>query len=379
MKRITMFFVLLYLIFINQGLAQERPGIKIPDILGFTTLTCDLHMHTVFSDGQVWPTVRIEEAFREGIQVISITDHIEYRPHFTRLFTESGSAEKPRIIPDHNMSYEVAKPAALKGDIILIKGSEITRSMPPGHSNAIFLTDNNKLDTPEWKDAFLEAKKQGAFIFWNHPGWRRQQPDTTLWWEEHTWLLENGMMHGIEVVNGTEYYPEAHQWAIDKNLAFIATTDVHGPIGMSYKVQSGEIRPMTLVFAKEKTIDGVKEALFDRRTLAYYDNKLIGNGRFLDAIFFSSIVVESVQKVKEGFHIVINNHTDIPFELSKASGNDPALNFFGNQTLPAGKQTTMKIYTNKPESFKKLDLKLNVDNLLVAPEKGLPVTLTIVP
>ena len=56
------------------GIRQE---INIPDILGYKTLKCDFHMHTVFSDGSVWPPIRVVEAWQEGLDVISITDHIE--------------------------------------------------------------------------------------------------------------------------------------------------------------------------------------------------------------------------------------------------------------------------------------------------------------
>lgn len=61
--------------------SQVRNEIQIPDILGFKTLKCDFHMHTVFSDGLVWPTVRVSEAYSQGLDAIAITDHIEYRPH----------------------------------------------------------------------------------------------------------------------------------------------------------------------------------------------------------------------------------------------------------------------------------------------------------
>ena len=47
----------------------------------------------------------------------------------------------------------------------MINGSEITRDMPPGHANAIFLKDANKLVVDDFMDAFYEAKKQDAFIF----------------------------------------------------------------------------------------------------------------------------------------------------------------------------------------------------------------------
>ena len=169
--------------------AQTRHEIDIPDLKGYQTLKCDFHIHTVFSDGLVWPTVRIDEAYREGLDAIALTEHIEYRPH-----------EKD-IPASHNRSYEIAEQAAKSKNILLIRGSEITRSMPPGHSNAIFISDADSLDQKDYRDAFLAAKRQNAFIFWNHPGWDAQQPDTTVWWKEHTELLENGCIQGIEAGN----------------------------------------------------------------------------------------------------------------------------------------------------------------------------------
>lgn len=53
--------------------AQTRNEIQIPDLKGYETLKCDFHIHTVFSDGTVWPTVRVDEAYREGLDAISLT------------------------------------------------------------------------------------------------------------------------------------------------------------------------------------------------------------------------------------------------------------------------------------------------------------------
>ncbi|MDY3932934.1 MAG: histidinol-phosphatase, partial [Muribaculaceae bacterium] len=44
--------------------AQIRRQIHVPDIAGFTTLKCDFHLHTCFSDAAVWPDLRVEEALR---------------------------------------------------------------------------------------------------------------------------------------------------------------------------------------------------------------------------------------------------------------------------------------------------------------------------
>ena len=34
--------------------AQRRNEIQVPNLNGYTTLKCDFHMHSVFSDGLVW-------------------------------------------------------------------------------------------------------------------------------------------------------------------------------------------------------------------------------------------------------------------------------------------------------------------------------------
>ena len=44
-------------------------------------VSTDLHIHTVFSDGAVWPSIRVEEARKEGLDLIAMTEHLEYQPH----------------------------------------------------------------------------------------------------------------------------------------------------------------------------------------------------------------------------------------------------------------------------------------------------------
>jgi len=55
--------------------------IYIPDVEGYKTLKCDFHTHTIFSDGDIKPENRVWEAAIRGLDVIAITDHIEYRPN----------------------------------------------------------------------------------------------------------------------------------------------------------------------------------------------------------------------------------------------------------------------------------------------------------
>ena len=49
----------------SKSLAENRI-IDFPDIPGYKTLKCDFHQHTVFSDGSVWPSIRVQEAIRDG-------------------------------------------------------------------------------------------------------------------------------------------------------------------------------------------------------------------------------------------------------------------------------------------------------------------------
>ena len=358
-KKFLLLFIFLSVFQLSN--AQSRKVVNIPDIPGYQTLKCDFHMHTVFSDGTVWPTVRVQEAWNEGLDAIAITDHIEYRPH------------SKDITSDHNRSYEIAKPLSEKMGIILIKGAEITRDMPPGHLNALFITNTNLLERDSVMDVLKEARDQGAFIFWNHPGWKRQQPDTTLWWDMHTKLLKSDLLHGIEVYNTTSYYPEALDWANEKKLTMFGNTDIHSPIKFK-----GSHRPMTLVFARSRTEGGIKEALFSQRTAVYFDNTLIGKSAYLEPLFFASLEYDNAPlniQNKTSKSINIKNNSDVDYELELVQ---PGVGFDVSErvTLKAHYITTIEISGNSDEvnSMKKLDVYYEVKNLKTASDENLVVT-----
>ena len=58
------------------------------------------------------------------------------------------------------------------------------------------------------------------------------------------------MLHGIEVVNEQQYYPEAHRWCLDKRLTMLSNSDIHNPLNLDYHVHQGDHGPLTLVFAR---------------------------------------------------------------------------------------------------------------------------------
>ena len=361
-------FALLALFFMSFTVfAQSRTEINIPDIPGFQTLKCDFHMHTVFSDGDVWPTIRVQEAWLEGLDAIAITDHIEYRPH------------SKDIDADHNRSFEIAKPLGKHVGLIVIRGTEITRNMPPGHFNAIFIKNANLIDREDWWEACVEAKEQGAFIFWNHPGWKSQQPDSTVWWEEHTRLLNAGIMHGIEVYNHHSYYPEALEWAKEKNLTVIANSDIHLPVNMEYT--ANEKRPVTLVFATERTEKGIHQALKEQNTAAYFEGKLVGDRKFLSPLFFNSIVLPGKPvnlKNNSVKRIAIKNNSDVTFKLKRSQ---PSLGFScPDEVEIVAHKTTLMALEGASEELQNagvLKMYYEIENLKTLAGEPLPVVIEI--
>jgi len=341
-----------------------RTPIRIPNPPGYLTLKCDFHMHTVFSDGRVWPDVRVEEAWREGLDAIALTDHVEYQPH------------KADVSTNRNRAYLIAKPAGDQLGIIVIPGAEITRSMPPGHLNAIFITDANALDQRDWRKAVETAVRQGGVVFWNHPGWTGQQPDgVARWYPEHTELLEKGLLTGIEVVNHRDMYPAVLRWALEKNLAPLANSDIHPPVALDYDLPHGDRRPITLVFAKTRSAGAIKEALIARRTAAFDWHAIYGKAEWLRPIFQRSVSVINPQFAvprKGSAYLQIRNDSDLDYTL-KAAGPPPrGVRAPAELTLKAGKVVLCRIQTTGKLSrgVHQLTLPYEATNLVVGPEKG---------
>jgi hypothetical protein len=349
---------------------KARTELRLPDVPGFVTLRCDLHMHTVFSDGLVWPTVRADEAWREGYDAIAITDHLEYQPH------------KADLPTNHNRAHDIARPLGESLGVLVVRGSEITRSMPPGHINAVFLQDSKALETPEWREAVAAAHQQGAFIFWNHPGWERQLIDGKVqWFPEHSELLGQGRLHGIEIANGRSYYPEAHRWALERKLAILGNSDVHQPTGMDYAHHAGDRRPVTLVFAAERTPAALKAALFARQTAVLAGGQLYGDERFVRPIVEGALVVKTPRlRVAPRGRVLLQvaNVSDVDFELKRA-GELAEVTAPATVVVPAGRTVLMELSAkvNAPTGRRTLALPWRVANVLPEPDRPLEIKLAV--
>jgi len=403
--------------------SAQRP-IVFPDTSTHKTSVVDLHTHSVFSDGHVWPTVRVAEAQRDGLDAFAVTEHLEYQPHLTDI---------PH--PDRNRSYLEAKRAAANLDLKVIPGVEITRVDESGHINAIFVSDANALvkqqfelrrqdehmfDTREeaedyafetsgmfrgahqvehegnqvWmpfddqasyfalanfshavtrppEDVLQAANDQGAFLFWNHPDFESVDAGFN---EFHAAAIESGLLHGIEIANGDRYYQNAHRLALAHDLALIGVSDVHELIAWDYRPDAADNpghRPVTLVFVEEDTIDGIRQALLARRTVVYWKDTLIGRPEHLVPLLEAIIAIDAMDVMPWGIRVQLANHSDAPMTLRNDTGLHSS-SHSGLILLPAHGKTEVAFSADEPAET---DLTFSVLNALVAPDQPAELTL----
>lgn len=264
------------------------PPFRFPrQVDGYHVLTADLHQHTLFSDGFVWPNIRVEEAARDGVDVISMTEHIEYQPR---------SADIAH--PDRNRSFEIAREAARaqENPIIVLNGAEITRDeFPPGHINAVFLKDVNRLRSQDIHAQLEEAHRQGAFVFLNHPSYLRQRPSgMAALTAMHRDLIARGLLQGIEVGTDITVSIEAFDLALTENLAILSNSDIHTLMDWKFPEQSTNFRPATLILSAGRSEADVRDALLDRRTVAIAGGSLFGRDRHLRPLLQSMLATRVI-------------------------------------------------------------------------------------
>ena len=256
---------------------------------GYKVYKSDLHTHSVYSDGSVTPQFRVKEAWLEGLDVIAVTEHIEYRP-FENEFGEYLHADLKKD-RDLNAAVRLAQKEGAYWDVFIIPGTEITRDgTTVGHFNALFTQDNNKVYDDDPVQAIRNAKAQGALVMHNHPGWWRTSIDFT---EAEKVAYGEGLIDGVEVMNYNEFYPGIIDRVQERGLFIAANTDIHASSAEDFNKYE-YMRPMTLIFATERTEAGLREAMEAGRTLAFGFNTLCGSEQLLVDFFKASVNVKKI-------------------------------------------------------------------------------------
>ena len=347
---------------------NTRKEIVLPQVNGYNVYKADLHTHSVFSDGQVNSTFRVNEAWLDGLDIMAVTEHIEYRSfedmmvRYTKNY-HKGKYEKAvnnridkkpvegaEFLVDLNFAVRESQSAAKNKGLLIIPGTEITRNgTTVGHFNALFTTDNNLIYNVDPVQAVRNAKAQGALVMHNHPGWRKTSLEYT---ETEKTLYEEGLIDGVEVMNFHEFYPGIVDRAREKGLFIAANTDVHGATAHDHGL-SGFNRPMTLIFAKEKTLESVREALEAKRTLAYGFGAVCGEEQLLKDFFAASVKVTVNRIGTQNVYLTVTNMSSITYVLKRGDSNQVKLAPFHSMqfSMPKTRETfdltVLNMYSSK--------------------------------
>ncbi len=350
--------------------AVERAEMILPQVKGYNIYKADFHIHTVYSDGDLSAKGRVTEAYYDGLDIISITDHVEYRPYEPKMLKATQgyhkiqpvaknytithkAADKDGILADLNVPYEEAKKPAERLGMLAIPGVEITRHPDKvGHFNALFVKDANTIYDADPEKAIRNAKAQNALIMHNHPGWKRKTVDMN---EFHKKIYDAGLIDGVEIVNGGSFGPKLIKRCVDNKLFMAAATDAHSTTAHIYTGR-GYFRTCTFVLAKELTEKAVRKALEQNRTLAYAYDNVMGEESLIREFFNNAVSVKTVYTSSKGEKtVVFTNMTSIPYRLRRSGKGE------GTELKPFH-SISYKVAKDK-------DLKLTVTNLWTTDEE----------
>ena len=345
---------------ISEPRTSQRVNFVVPQIKGYNVYKADLHTHTIFSDAQVSMPLRLAEAWRDGLDIYAVTEHAEYRPHektyvewMKGYLPEDAKAEnydvvrkaanEKGIMVDLNLPYRLAKSAAEKYGITVIPGIEVTRSPSKvGHFNALFIEDANSIYNPDPEQAIINARNQGAIIMHNHPGWTRKNLNMI---EFEKKVYDKGLIDGVEIMNGVEFYPKAIDRAKQYNLFMASNTDIHQTTAELYGV-NGEYRDMTLILAKDKSLESIREALEAKRTLAFSFGTIAGDEELLRELFLASVKVTPTQADEKRTYLQLENNSSIDFILRQEGANTMVLKRHSSILIRCSANNTMLTIEN---------------------------------
>ena len=369
----TISSLILILIVFNINSQSRKEFFKSPKEIFY--ISSDLHIHSVFSDGSVWPTIRVDEAIRDSIDLISLTEHLEYQSHISDI---------PHT--NRNRSFQIAGGYVQKKPLAVVHGTEITKPMPPGHFNAIFIKDANKFfdknkEPLSFINGIKEANNQGAFVFWNHPMWEANRSDGIAKLDPiHKEVINKKLLHGIEVVNFDTFSEEAMQIALDNELTMMGTSDVHVLIDWDFnKKEESFHRPITFIMSKNRTIKSIRDALFNGDTFIWYRDLIIGRSNNL-----KQVIQNNLKVISKGYGFKGRKVEILQLELINKSVAPISLNYIGKYTfhndykfIELKPRSSKTIYVKTKKIEETVSLEFEILNYVIAPKTNLKTIKTI--
>jgi hypothetical protein len=121
---------------------------------------------------------------------------------------------------------------------------------------------------------------------------------------------------------------------------------------------------VTLVFAKTRSAEGIREALETARTVVWFDNMIIGRKDYVKPLFHNSIEISEAffTDAKGKNYYNLKNNSDFIFNIEDIDSGEKM------DLLP---QSTLIIQFDEVRDSRRISVK----NLLIEPDKSLEVVL----
>jgi len=140
-----------------------------------------------------------------------------------------------------------------------------------------------------------------------------------------------------------------------------------------YHIPGGGHRPITLVFAEEKTEKSMQEAMEKRRTAVWFNNTLVGDQEFLALLIDASLEI-SRDGSPEVPSVQIHNSSDADYIFENIS-TYTLHNYAPVFMVKAHETTTVMVKT--PEAPDSFELVFRVLNAFTAPNEHVEIKIRV--
>lgn len=312
-----------------------------PNLPNWHTLVCDFYLDASFAQRAVWPALRVEQAWANGFDAVAVIDTAGGEPTAFREAKTVGDPLGLLVIPGR---------AELLAD-----GSSVVQlfdasSSVPDSSSAGFRYLRSAVRVGDTSDP---AGFTGMTNIAN-------------------------LVHGVEIVSGGRMDANAYGFAFRSNLTILGNSPL---LERGFQL-AGPSRAATLVFARDRNLAGIREALSNRRVLVVCGDRMFGSAEYLEPLFQRSIeiVTPSIHfRGKGRVAIQVLNRAPIPFEL-RLNGRLPELDVPSRLVLPPGKVAVLegRCLSDRVRGTFQVALPCRVVNLLMEPDRPLRTAIRVI-
>lgn len=185
-------------------MAKPRPKIEICNPYElvnwdlFNQYKANLHTHTTYSDGIKSPHERIDEYYKNGYSILSLTDHDDYHPRGPLLYPWT-------VLSEINSDWENRNPDAL--GMVAVQGVEISAGIHMGSHFNDFVGEASSDE--DYVLSQIEVRDGLAQFY--HPGrYTLNNPNNLVGWYADKYNKYDCLV-GLEVYNGRDLFPRDRQ------------------------------------------------------------------------------------------------------------------------------------------------------------------------